>query len=144
MTPHTHRRFECEHGTVVAQCRCIGPHEVVRVGCPPECPFAAPPSGPRWAEHRPVTGRVIVLSTRTYSPHLVLPIVEVHGRRLVAKGVAAQPGAGYNQADVRLDNGDRHVLRLNLNTPYVHAGDDVRVEVELPRQVVSPRRVGGW
>lgn len=32
-----HRRYECVHGTVVRQCRCIGPHEVVIVACPAHC-----------------------------------------------------------------------------------------------------------
>lgn len=30
---------KCEHGTTVRQCRCIGPHEITIVPCPPHCPL---------------------------------------------------------------------------------------------------------
>lgn len=30
---------KCEHGTTVRQCRCIGPHEITIVACPPHCPL---------------------------------------------------------------------------------------------------------
>ena len=36
-----HKILQCVHGTVVAQCRCIGPHEVtLSPVCPESCPQA--------------------------------------------------------------------------------------------------------
>jgi hypothetical protein len=38
-----HKILQCIHGTVVAQCRCIGPHEVaLSPVCPESCPQANP------------------------------------------------------------------------------------------------------
>lgn len=35
----THFQEVCEHGTVVAQCRCPGPKSVKIVPCPSNCPY---------------------------------------------------------------------------------------------------------
>lgn len=32
-----HKRYECEHGRLVTQCRCAGPKRVEVVPCPPTC-----------------------------------------------------------------------------------------------------------
>lgn len=38
-----HRVERCKHGTVVGQCRCMGPHTVQVVACPVGCPYVASP-----------------------------------------------------------------------------------------------------
>lgn len=38
MNDHIHYQDQCEHGTVVAQCRCIGEKRIRTVACPKYCP----------------------------------------------------------------------------------------------------------
>lgn len=35
---NNHARYQCEHATVVRQCRCMGPHRIIIVACPDWCP----------------------------------------------------------------------------------------------------------